>query len=317
MRPPQRRQASARRRRTTATGYAFISPVLLGLLLWTAIPMVLSFCYSFTRYDLPRRPRFNGVDNYRTLFSDSQFWNALRVTAIYAAVSVPLGLGAGLLIALLLNQRVPGMRIFRTLIYLPSVLPVLAGAVVFKAMLSPSQFGVVNYILMKIHLIDSPVRFFTSPGMALPSVILMSLWHAGGSMLIWLAALRSVPTEMVEAARVDGASAVTRFFRITLPMISPTILFNAVLGIIAAMQVFLQSLVINANSGAPLSATANGSPLGALDFINVYIYRHAFVYLQMGLGSAGAWVLFVITLLVTLAFFRWSRRWVFYQAGGR
>ncbi|MEV0844790.1 sugar ABC transporter permease [Streptomyces sp. NPDC049954] len=315
MRPPgSAAEARARRRRRadTRTGYAFISPVLLGLLLFTAIPLVLSFAYSFTRYDLPRGPEFTGLDNYGTLFSDPQFWNALRVTLLYAVISVPLQLAGGLFIALLLNQPVPGMRLFRTLIYLPAVLPPLAGVVVFKTLLAPNELGVVNSVLLKLHLVDAPVQFFTSPGTAMPSLLLLALWGAGGSMLIWLAGLRNVPKELIEASRVDGAGPVTRFFRITLPMISPTILFNAVLGLIGAMQVFLQSLIVNVKSNP-----ASGSPLGALDFLNVYIYRHTFGYLQMGLGSAAAWVLFALTLVLTLAFFRWSRRWVFYQGGER
>lgn len=305
------------RRRETLVGYGFISPVLVGLLLWTALPMVLSFAYSFTRYDLPRKPRFTGLDNFHQLFTDPQFYNALKVTVLYAVISVPLGLAVGLFIAVLLNQNVPGMRVFRTLIYLPAILPVVAGAVVFKVLLSPSEYGIVNSVLMHLHLIDTPIEFFTSPTMAMPSMILMSLWHAGASMLIWLAGLRSVPTELLDAAKVDGASTWTRFWRITMPMITPTILFNAVLSIINAMQVFTQSLIVVTATSGKVQNAANGSPLGALDFINVYIYRHTFGYLQFGIGSAGAWVLFVLTLAVTLLFFRSSRRWVFYQGGDR
>ncbi|HEX3813925.1 MAG TPA: sugar ABC transporter permease [Mycobacteriales bacterium] len=299
---------SAQRRETLA-GYGFLTPVLLGLLFWTLIPMVLSLYYSFTRYDLPHSPHFNGGSNYTALFGDPTFYNSLKVTVIFAVVSVPLSLLIGLLIAVMLNQRVPGMRIFRTLIYLPSLIPLVASAVVFKTMLSPSNFGLVNYVLMKLHIISTPIEFFTSPSTALWSVIFMGMWGAGGSMLVWLAGLQSVPDDLYEASRVDGAGAVRRFFSITLPIISPTILFNAVLGIIGSLQVFVQSLVITAGS--------TGAPLGSLDFIDVFIYRHAFGYLQMGYGAATAWVLFAIVLIVTLAFFRWSRRWVFYQGGER
>ncbi|MGW0229839.1 carbohydrate ABC transporter permease [Actinopolymorpha singaporensis] len=297
------------RRREALAGYGFLTPVLAGLLIWTLVPMVASFYYSFTRYDLPEPPSFVGLANYAALFRDPTFYNSLRVTLTFAVVSVPLGLAVGLMIALLLNQRVPGMRVFRTLIYLPSVIPLIAGAVVFKDMLAPSGYGLVNYVLAKVGLVDRPIEFFTSPSTALWSVIFMGLWGAGGSMLVWLAGLQSVPEDLYDASRIDGAGAVRRFFSITLPIISPTILFNAVLGIIGSLQVFVQSLVI--------SGGASGAPLGALDFIDVFIYRQAFSFLKMGTGAATAWVLFAIVLVVTLLFFRWSRRWVFYQGGDR
>lgn len=303
--------AAQRRRRETLAGYGFISPVLIGMAIWTAIPMGLSLYYSFTRYNLPDTPEWVGTENYSGLIQDSRFWNALKVTLIFAVVQVPLSLLVGLMIAVLLNQRVRGMRVFRTLIYLPSIIPIIASTVVFRMMMSPSEFGVVNNVLMKLHIISEPIEFFTSPSTALMSVIFMGLWGAGGSMLIWLAGLQSVPADMYEAATVDGAGVFTRFFRITLPLVSPTILFNAVLGIIGSMQIFVQSFVLNQGTGG-----SSGAPLGALDFVNVFIYRHAFSYFQMGYGAAAAWVLFVITLVFTLAFFRWSRRWVHY-AGER
>ena len=303
------RTASDNRRRETLAGYGFMLPVLLGMLIWTLIPMLLSLYYSFTRYNLPRNPEFIGIDNYKGLFTDPTFYNALKVTVIYAVVSVPVGLVVGLLIAVLLNQQVLGMRVFRTLIYLPAVIPVVASTVVFKDLMSPSNYGLINYVLMKIGIINTPIEFFTSPSTALWSVIFMSLWGAGGAMLVWLAGLQSVPNELYEASKVDGAGALRRFFSITLPIISPTILFNAVLGIIGSLQVFVQSLVITNGS--------SGAPLGALDFVDVFIYRHSFGYLQMGYGSAAAWVLFVIVVIVTLLFFRSSRRWVFYMGGDR
>lgn len=310
-----RRRVSSRRRREIASGYGFLSPVLLGMLFWTFIPMAASLYYSFTDYNLPAPPQFTGVGNYVSLFKDPMFANSLKVTVIFAVVSVPLGLVVGLLIAVMLNQRVPGMRLFRTLIYLPAIIPVVASTVVFKDMLSSSNYGLINYILMRLHIVDQPIQFFTSPATALWSVIFMGLWGSGGSMLVWLAGLQSVPQDLYEASRVDGAGALARFFRITLPIISPTILFNAVLGIIGSLQVFVQSLVINSAAGG--AGAASGAPLGALDFIDVYIYRNAFSYLSMGRGSAAAWVLFAIVLIVTLTFFRVSRRWVFYMGGDR
>jgi len=200
------------RHRDTLTGYGFISPVLVGMLLWTLIPMGASLYYSFTRYDLPQSPKFIGADNYTALFHDSTFYNSLKVTVIFAAVSVPLGLFVGLMIAVMLNQRVAGMRVFRTLIYLPAVIPVVASTIVFKDMLSSSNLGLINYVLMKLHLIGKPIPFFTSPSTALWSVIFMGMWGAGGSMLVWLAGLQSVPEDLYDACRVDGAGAFRRFF---------------------------------------------------------------------------------------------------------
>jgi multiple sugar transport system permease protein len=301
VRPPQRLSVRAR---DTLAGYGFIMPVILGLILFTALPMILSLYYSFTRYDILSSPKFVGTSNYRTLLTSPTFLNSLKVTALYAVISVPLTMALGLAIAVLLNQRVPGMRVFRTLIYLPAVIPAVAAAELWKQMYSPSSYGVINTILLHIGVISKPFPFLSHPQTALASIILISLWGAGGGMIIWLAGLQSVPQQLYEAATVDGANAWWKFWRITLPMLTPTILFNLVLGIIAALQIFVTAFVIGGTDGAPL---------GALDFVTVFIYRHGFTYFEMGYASAAAWVLFVIILVIVLGLFRFSRSRVIYE----
>lgn len=293
-----------RRLRRNIQGYLFIIPVVLGLVIWTFGPMLLSLYYSFTKYDILSPPQFVGVKNYVDLFQDPSFVNSIIVTVLYTVISVPLGLILGLGIALLLNQRIPGMRIFRTIFYLPVIVPAIASSELWGDMFSPNQYGIVNTILMNLHVIKQPYPFFTEPATALASLVYMSLWGMGGGMLIWLAGLQSVPQELYEAARVDGAGTFMQFFRITLPLITPTIFFNMVTGMIGTLQTFVQSLVLGG---------IDGNPLGALDFIALFIYRHAFSYFQMGFASAAGWVLFVFILFLTLLIFWTSGKWVYYE----
>jgi len=285
-------------------GYMFILPVVLGLVVWTFGPMILSLYYSLTKYDMLSPPAFVGTQNYANLFQDPSFLNSIEVTLIYTVVSVPLGLICGLGLALLLNQKVPGMRIFRTIFYLPVIVPAIASSELWLDMFSPNQYGIVNTILMNLHIINQPYAFFTEPSTALISLIYMSLWGMGGGMLIWLAGLQSVPLDLYEAAKVDGAGRARQFFRITLPLLTPTIFFNMVTGMIGTLQIFVQSLVLGG---------VDGNPLGALDFISLFIYRHAFSYFQMGFASAAGWVLFLFIMLLTILVFWSSRKWVYYE----
>ncbi|MCY0880116.1 MAG: sugar ABC transporter permease [Firmicutes bacterium] len=295
---------SVAKRQDLIAGYLFVLPVILGILFWVLIPMVLSLYYSFTNNSIIGSYHFIGLENYKTLFQSPTFIQSLQVTFIYVFISVPLNLLVGLVIAVLLNQRVLGMRVFRTLFYLPVVVPPVAGTLLWNDMFSASQYGVVNSILLSLHLVKTPFPFFTEPSTAMFSFIVMGLWSAGGSMLIWLAGLKSVPVELYEAARVDGASSWKRFLLITIPLITPTIFFNMIMGMIGAFQTFTTSFVLGG---------VTGSPLGALDLINVYIYRHAFSYFQMGFASAAAWVLFAITFVFSLVLFLTSGRWVIYR----
>jgi multiple sugar transport system permease protein len=293
-----------RKLKNDVKGHLFISPVILGILIWTLVPMLLSLYYSFTQYDILSPPKFIGLGNYVTLFHDPSFLSAIQVTIIYAVVAVPVGIIAGFFLAVLLNQSVPGIRIFRTIFYLPAIVPVVAGTELWSDMFSPSKFGVVNTILMDLHIISHPFPFFAEPSTALFSLIVMGLWSSGGGMLIWLAGLKSVPTQLYEAASIDGAGGWIRFSRITIPLVTPTIFFNLIMGMIGAMQMFTQSFVLGG---------VDGNPLGSLDFINVFVYRHAFSYFEMGEASAAAWVLFFFTLILTLILFTTSRGWVFYE----
>jgi multiple sugar transport system permease protein len=307
---PRGRRLTRQERRRLRDGYLFITPVLLGLLFWVLGPMILSLYYSFTNYNVLQAPQVVGISNYTSLLSNPTFLSSFEITLIYAAISVPVSLAIGLGIALLLNRGGRTVRFYRTIFYIPAVIPIVAGAELWSAMLTASKYGVVNYILMSLHIISTPFQFFNSPNTALFSLLLMTFWgSAGGSMIIWLAALQSVPEELIEAARVDGASAFRRFRAIVLPLITPTIFFNLVLGMIAALQTFATNFVISGGD--------TGAPLGSLDFVNIFIYRTAFGNFQMGQASAAAWIMFVVVLILTLIVFRTSRRWVFYMGSQR
>ncbi|MFD1676832.1 carbohydrate ABC transporter permease [Alicyclobacillus fodiniaquatilis] len=300
------RIAHTQKSRDTVAGYLFTAPVTLGVLIWTFIPMVLSLFYAFTKYNVLTPPKFIGLSNFSQLFHDPTFMNSLEVTVIYTIISVPVGLLVGLLLAVLLNQNVLGMRLFRTIFYLPAVVPIVAGTQLWTVIFSPSKYGIVNMLLMKLHIVSKPFPFFTEPHTSMFSLILMGLWSAGGGMLIWLAGLKSVPPELYEAAHIDGANSWSRFMRVTIPILTPTIFYNLIMGMIGALQVFASSFVLGG---------VNGAPLGSLDFVNVFIYRNAFNYFKMGYASAAAWILFIIILFLTLIVFRTSKGWVHYGGG--
>jgi len=292
-------------RKRNKEGYLFIGPVLLGLLFWVLGPMVLSFYYSFTNYNVLTPPRLVGLANYRTLLSDPVFLHSFKITLLFAAISVPGSLVLGLGMALLLNTGSRTMRFYRTVFYIPAVIPVVAGTELWGTMMSASNFGIINYILMQLHIISHPYTFFSSSSTAFISLLILTFWGSvGGSMIIWLAALQSVPSDLLEAARVDGAGVMRRFGRIVLPLITPTIFFNLILGMIGALQTFSTNFVLGGDSG---------SPLHSLDFVNIFIYRHAFGDFQFGLASAAAWLMFAVVLVLTLIVFRTARRWVFYM----
>jgi multiple sugar transport system permease protein len=264
--------------------------------------MVFSLFISLTKWDLINPPKFVGLSNYATIFSDDfRFRQSLKVTVMYAALSLPLGMLGSLSVAMLLNMKVKGMRIFRSIFYIPAILPGIAVTMLWMWILKP-QGGVLNYFLSIVHISSKP--WLSDPGWALPSFVIMSLWGIGGGMIIYLAGLQSVPTQLYEAAEIDGAGAWTKFRMITLPMISPTIFFNLVMGIIGSFQVFTSSYVL----------TPGGGPGYSTLFYVLYLYQKAFKYLQMGYASALAWILFVIVLVLTLIVFRTSAKWVYYEA---
>lgn len=281
--------------------YALVTPWILGFLAFVLGPMVYSAYLSLTKWNLLNPPQFIGLGNYRQLMADPLFWQSLKVTTIYALTSVPLGLAFALFLAILLNQKVRALSIFRTILYLPSVISGVSISVVFLWFFNP-DFGIVNAILHCMGV--SGPKWIESPAWALPTLILMSLWSVGGSMIIFLAGLQNIPPDLLEAGSMDGAGMWRRFWAITIPMLTPTILFNLILSIIGQFQVFTQAYVMT-----------NGGPLNSTMFYVYYLFENAFQYLNMGYAAAMAWILFVIVLFLTVLVFSTSGKWVFYQGG--
>lgn len=288
-------------RKEAFEGYACIAPWLIGFVFLTLGPVIFSLAMSLSKWDMISAPKFVGFSNYSTiLLDDFRFRQSLKVTAIYAGTAVPLGLVCSLALALLLNLNVRGMRVFRSIFYIPAILPGVAVAMVWL-MVFRYQGGILNSLLGMLGV--APVKWLTSTEMALPSFVLMSLWGVGGGMIIYLAGLQSVPTQLYEAAEIDGAGVWARFRTVTLPMISPTIFFNLIMGIIGSFQVFTSSFIMT-----------QGGPAYATLFYVLYLYQKAFKYLQMGYACALAWILFLVILALTLVVFRSSAGWVYYEA---
>jgi multiple sugar transport system permease protein len=298
--------------REAATGYMFVSIWVIGFIIFTLGPMLASLYFSFTDYDIVSSPVWVGLKNYINLFSDPLFWKSIQVTLYYAVLSLPLGLVVGFLLAVLLNQEVFGLKLWRTLYYVPSILAGVAVTLLWIRILSPNQ-GAVNAALALIG-IKGP-GWFNDPHWSVPALVIMSMWGVGGGMIIYLAGLQGIPTDLYDAAKVDGANAYQRFLHITIPMMTPVIFYNLVLGMIGTFQFFTAAYVaglsnINASLGAPVYSTL---------FYNLYLYQSAFRYFDMGYASAMAWVLFLVILVITLLIFRSSSFWVYYegQLGGR
>jgi multiple sugar transport system permease protein len=277
-----------------------ISPWLAGFLLFVLGPMVASLFISFTKWDLLSPLKFVGLQNYEKMFTrDPLFWQSLKVTAIYTCVYVPMELAGGLVLALLMNQKLRFVGVFRTIYYLPSVLPGVAFVVLWMWILHP-DVGLINTLLSYIG-IEGP-RWLADPNWALPALLMMSLWGLGRSMVIYLASLQGIPQHLYEAVAIDGANAWHSFWKITLPMLTPTIFFNLVLSVISTFQTFTSAFV--ATDGGPLDSTL---------FYVLYLFRQAFQYFNMGYASALAWILFVVILVLTLLIVRSSGRWVYYE----
>lgn len=284
--------------RRTLEGYLFISPWIIGFGIFTAGALLGSFGISLTEWNIIGARTFIGAENYARMLSDRFFWQSLRVTFLYL-VNVPMNLVAGLLLALLLNQKIRGLGFFRTVFYLPSVTAGVAVSLLWLWIFNP-RFGIINVLLDMIH-IDGPA-WLGSETWALPALIIMSIWGVGGSMLIYLAALQGIPTALYEAATLDGATQLRKFIYITIPMISPVLLLNLIMGIIGSFQVFTQAFIMT-----------NGGPNYATLFYVLYLYQHAFQWFNMGYASALAWILFVVILACTVLILRMSRDWVYYE----
>jgi multiple sugar transport system permease protein len=280
-------------------GLAFISPWLIGFLAFTAWPFLRSIQLSFTRYDILRPPKWVGLANYQSLLADDEtFRHATWLTLKFAAVSVPLAIVAGVALALLLNSDVKGIALYRTIFFLPSIVPTVATTAIFVWILNP-QIGLVNSLLANVG-IQGPA-WLTDPNWALWSLMMMGLWGVGNSMVIYLAGLKDIPVYLYEASIVDGATPVQRLFKVTLPMLTPVIFFNLVMGVIGALQYFTQAYIMT--SGGPGDSTR---------FYALYLFDRAWRYSDMGYASAMAWLLFLAVALLTFALFTTQKRWVHY-----
>jgi len=304
-----KRRVSAVERNRARWGLFFLAPWFIGLLAFQLLPIVSTAFLSFTDYSATKEfapGNFNmvGFDNYGRLFNDPQLLQSVGVTVKFALIAVPLGLIIPLCFALLVNSKhLMAPNIFRTLYFLPTVIPIVAGVMVFQGVLN-AQSGWINMSLKAIG-IEGP-RWLSDPNWAVPALNLLSLWAVGNAMIILLAGLQGVPTEILEAATVDGANGVQRFFRITVPMISPVIFYNITLGVIGAFQYFVAALLIGGR---------NGDPQGATLFYNLHFYRQAFVFNDMGYGSALALVMFITLVILTSIMFTVGQKAVYYAGG--
>jgi multiple sugar transport system permease protein len=301
---------SAMARREAREGYFFISPWLIGLLAFTIVPVIASMVLSFTAWQISAPPKWIGLDNYTELFQDPAMFKSLFNTLYLALFGVPLNMIVGLGIALLMNQDVRGIGVFRTIWYLPSILSSVAVAVLWLWILNP-RYGLVNQALALVG-IQGP-GWLSDPTWAKPAVILMGLWGVGGNMIIYLAGLKGIPQHLYEAAKLDGAGTLGQFRHITLPMLSPSIFFNLITNIIGALQVFVSIAALT--MGGPGSGgvgRAGGADDSLLVFM-IYLYRQAFTQSRMGYASALAWFLAAIIMALTLFNFWLARRWVYYE----
>ena len=284
------------------SGYLFISPWLIGFLVFTIYPLFSSFYFSFTSYDLLSAPKWVGFENYLAIFQDGRFYQSMKVTFAYALIHVPLKLVFALLIAMLFNLKHRGVAVYRTVYYLPSIIGgSIAVSVMWRQLFGPD--GAFNAFL---NLIGIPAQrnWIGAPDTSLTMLIVLAVWQFGSPMLIFLAGLKQIPASYYEAAEIDGANALQRFFNITLPSLSPVIFFNLLMNIIGAFMAFTQSYIISNGSGGPSDTTL---------FYALYIYLKAFKFYDMGYGCALAWIMLLVIAAITVLIFKTSDNWVFYE----
>jgi len=289
-------------------GIAFTGLWIVGLGAFTAWPVVASLYYSFCDYSILKSPVWSGLENYRELIHDDLFWKSLRNTLFYAGLSVPLGTVVALSLALLLNCEVRGRSLFRLFFYLPSIVPMVASAMLWLWIFN-GQYGLLNWVLAPIlapfglH----PPAWLADPMWAKPALVIMSLWGVGNAMVIYLAGLQDVPRELYEAAAIDGATGWRRFWHVTLPLLAPVIYFNIIMALISSLQIFTQAYIMSeaANGNGTVS---DGNPARSTLFYTIYLFTVAFYDLRMGYASAMAYVLFVITVALTWLATRIARR---------
>lgn len=287
------------RGRRTLIGYIFISPFILGVLFWVLIPALTAIWLVFHDWNLISPARYSGLDNISRLGGDKLFWQALKVTTIYTVFSVPLSLIISFSLALLINQQIRGIALFRTIYYLPSIMPVVAAAVLWSWIFN-TEFGLLNILLRYLGL--PKIAWLQEPEWALPAFILMSLWSVGAPMIIFLAGLQGIPEVLYEAAKIDGAGRWAQLRHITIPLMSPTIFFNLVIGIINSFQAFTAALIMT-----------GGGPQNATLFFVLYLYQVGFRFLEMGYAATLSWVLFFVIMVMTWLVFKTMGRQVYYQ----
>ncbi len=288
------------KRREAVAGYVFILPWLISLLVFTLYPIITTLYLSFTNYTVVQPPVWVGLENYQTIFfNDPSIKPSVYNSVYYTLLSVPVGLILSLLLALVLNMRATGIGVYRTLFYLPSLVPPVAATIVFTVLFE-ARSGLINSFIRSFGL-PAPA-WFADPNWSKPGLVIMSLWGIGAQTLIFLAGLQDIPKSLLEAAEIDGANGAQKLWYITLPLLSNVILFNLVMNVIGSFQVFTQAVVIGGTTGNPMEST--------LMFM-VHIYRNAFRYFKMGYASALSVLLFVVVMVVTLLIFRSARLWVF------
>jgi multiple sugar transport system permease protein len=290
--------------RRLLTGLLFVSPWLLGFLIWTLYPLVSSAYYSFTRYDLIKPPIWIGLGNFKEIFADDpRFWTVVYNTFFYVGISVPLGVTVAFLMASLLNTKMVARSTFRAIFYIPAIVPAVCSAMVWLFIYN-NQYGVINNVLRAMG--QPIIPFLSSVEWAKPSLIVIALWAQGTAVVIFLAALQDVPRSLYEAATVDGANVWHKFRHITLPMCSPIILYSLVMGVIGGFGTFLMPYLLT-----------NGGPMASTEFYAMNLYRQAFEFFRMGKASALAWIMAIVVALMTALLFKTSGSWVFYGGGDR
>ena len=298
-RPFGRLRLTRKERRNLGVGLLFVSPWIFGFLVFLVYPILYTLRISFTEYTGFGEPKWIGLDNYRGLLQDELFWTSLYNTLYYTALAVPIGVVVAMGLALAMNQPVPEVPIYRAILYLPAIIPLFALSFIFVILMNPTQ-GIFNQILLRIGLPN--VNWFGDPQWTKLAFVFLAQFGAGQVALIFLAGLKGIPRTLYEAAMLDGAGVWSRFRNITLPMMTPVILYDLILGLSLGLQVFTQAYIIT-----------QGGPADASRFYVLYLYENAFRYVKMGYASAMAWILFIITFVLAMLIFRWSRRWVYYE----
>ncbi|MCY4411929.1 MAG: sugar ABC transporter permease [Caldilineaceae bacterium] len=291
-----------RRARRALTGYMFISPFILGFLLFFVGPALVAAWLTMFDWNMIRPPYFIGLGNFKKMFADDLFYQSLKVTAYFSLVSVPVGLVLSFFLALLMNFKTRSIAVFRTIYYLPSIVPAVANAVLWSFILN-TEFGLLNALLDSIGL--PKIAWLQEPEWAMPAIILMSLWALGATMVIYLAGLQGIPRSLYEAAEIDGAGRWASLVNVTIPLMSPVIFFNLIIGIIGSFQIFTAGFLIT-----------GGGPQHATLFYVLYIYRNGLQYFDMGYASLLAWVLFFLIFALTLLVFKYVGRYVYYEDVG-